>query len=293
VELYEALLDRHSSLTLLRAIEAEEDLRSHSGVFRSRRTHVLDRVDGGRTPVKRIQGEQSNTSIIFGEKLILKVFRKLEAGVNPDLEITRFLVEHTDFRDLPRLAGWLEFEGEDMEGSVAGLFEFIPNSGDAWSFTLRALRRFFTSASRSAADPDSVAGREAVRRMTGDYARSVQRLGTVTGELHAAFASASVEYPEFASEPIEDADVDRWTEEVRRQMGRTFWKRSDGAWKRCRGAFPGRLAQRAGVGSARLLRDPGAGRRPPAALGRSPREDAVPRRLSPGAGPARPRCQAG
>jgi maltose alpha-D-glucosyltransferase / alpha-amylase len=223
VRVYEALVDRHTSLSLLAAIEKERDLASSAGVFRARRTAELDRLGGSRTPVRRIQSEQSNTSITFGTGLILKLFRKLEPGINPDLEITRFLVEHTGFRALPALAGWIEYHGADgFEASVAGLFEFVPNKGDAWSYTLRALHRFFTSAGRSAADPESTAGREALRRMAGDFVRSARRLGTVTGQMHAALASAGAEHPDFQAEPVGGADVQRWAEELQRHATRVL-----------------------------------------------------------------------
>jgi maltose alpha-D-glucosyltransferase / alpha-amylase len=268
VRLFEALLDRHSSLALLDAIERETDLSSGRGVFRSRRTHVLDRLDGPRTPVRRIESEQSNTSVVFGDRLILKVFRKLEAGVNPDLEITRFLLEHTDFRDFPRLAGWIEYGGAELEASVGGLFEFVPNVGDAWTYTQRALSRFFTSASRSAADPDSVAGREALRRMSGDFVQSVRRLGATTGAMHAALASASVEHPEFAAEPIGAEDVERWTEEFQRHAS-TILAEAGRRLESIPGSFPqavlndlaavvrdtGEIRQR--LGDLRLLQDAG------------------------------------
>jgi len=214
VRLYESLLDRHTSLALLEAIEKERDFPSSSGEFRARRTTALDAVSGGRTPVRRIQSEQSNTSIVYGESLILKLFRKVEHGTNPDLELSRFLVEHTEFRSLPPLAGWIDFHAPDGEvSSIAGLFEYVPNRGDAWDYTLRALQRFFTSAARSAADPGSTSGREALRRMAGDYLSSARRLGTVTGELHAAFASAGADHPGFTAEPIDGDDVRRWTDE--------------------------------------------------------------------------------
>jgi maltose alpha-D-glucosyltransferase / alpha-amylase len=212
VAVYESLLDRHTSLALLEAIERERDLTSSSGTLHARRTPALAEIHASRTPVRRIQSEQSNTSIVFGSGLILKLFRKLEFGINPDLEITRFLVEHTDFRAVPALAGWIEYRGDDERASVAGLFEFVPNRGDAWSYTLRALQRFFTSASRSAADPGSTAGREGLRRMAGDFSQSVRRLGAVTGELHAALASAGPDQPDFVGEPIDAADVRAWTD---------------------------------------------------------------------------------
>src|SRR5690606_8201789 len=117
---------------------------------------------------QRIATEQSNTSIVFGECLILKVFRKLESGVNPDLEISRFLTERTAFRAFPTLGGWIDYHHPELGvAAVAGLFEFVPNTGDAWGYSLRSLNRFFSAAARSAADPSSVAGREGLRRMAG------------------------------------------------------------------------------------------------------------------------------
>ena len=106
---------------------------SATGRFRGHRVQgaVPEGEHGRLTPVKRMSAEQSNTSIVFGERLIMKLFRKLEAGVNPDLEVTRFLVENTEFRGVPALAGWLDYTGEGVaNASVAGVFRFIPTSGD-------------------------------------------------------------------------------------------------------------------------------------------------------------------
>ncbi len=228
--LYEALLDRHTSDALLDAIAGQDELISSAGTFRSYRTDAFERASGSRTPVRRVESEQSNTSIIFGDQLILKLFRKLERGVNPDLEISRFLMEKTDFRHFPALAGWITYHDRDGgDASVVGLFEFVANKGDAWAYTLRALGRFFGAASRSAADPTTVAGREALRRMAGDYVASARSLGTVTGQLHAALASAGEDDPDFAPEPISAEDAQRWAEDYQRfvssvldEVGRTL-----------------------------------------------------------------------
>jgi maltose alpha-D-glucosyltransferase/alpha-amylase len=217
--LYEGLLDARSAGALLTVVDAEQEVVSSVGSFRGRRTEALDDRGGTLSPVRRVAGEQSNTSIVFGDRLILKVFRKLETGVNPDLEISEFLTKSTSFRGFPALAGSIDYRGGAMaDTSVAALFEYVPNNGDAWSYTLRALSRFFAAASRSAADPSSPAGREALRRMAGDYIASVRRLGTVTGELHAALASAGPDYPDFAPEPITTDDVRRWTESYQRDV---------------------------------------------------------------------------
>ncbi|CAN5639488.1 maltose alpha-D-glucosyltransferase [soil metagenome] len=223
VRLYEALLDRQSSATLLSFIEGGREIRSTNGVYRGSHTELLGELTGKRTPVRRIEGEQSNTSIVFGDQLILKVFRKVEAGLNPDLEVTRFLAEQTDFRDLPKLAGWIDYTGEDgSTSSVAGLFEFVANKGEAWSYTLRALSRYFAAASRSAADPTTTSGREATRRMAGDFAASARALGEVTGRLHAALASGGADQPDFVAEQVATSDTRAWTEDFQRSASRTL-----------------------------------------------------------------------
>src|SRR5690606_8957450 len=138
---------------------------------------------------------------------ILKVFRKLEVGINPDLEVSRFLLEQTDFRSLPSLAGWIQYTGpRGVEMAVAGLSEFVPNRGDAWSYAITSLNRFLSAASRSAADPDSCSGKAALRRMAGDFFDSAARLGKVTAELLLALASGSTFQPDFAPEPITNED---------------------------------------------------------------------------------------
>ena len=88
--------------------------------------------------------EQSNSSVVFGDRLILKVFRRVDAGVNPDIEIGRFLREKADFEHIPTVAGAIEYrprKGETM--SVAIVQECVANEGDAWSFTLDAVDQYF------------------------------------------------------------------------------------------------------------------------------------------------------
>jgi maltose alpha-D-glucosyltransferase/alpha-amylase len=223
VRLYEALQDRRTAGALLGAITGEMELAARHGVFRG---HPAGEVEGAgevQGPVRRIEAEQSNTSIVFGTRTILKVFRKLERGINPDIEVTRYLQEHTDFTAFPRLAGWLDYEDDAREtGSVAALFEFVPNAGDAWRYTQKALDRFFNSAARSAADPASVAGRESLRRMMAGYGDAARALGEVTGRMHAALAAAPADLPAFAPEPVTGAEIRRWTEAFGRHAERVL-----------------------------------------------------------------------
>ena len=87
-----------------------------------------------------VGAEQSNTSIIYGNRLILKFFRRIQEGINPDLEIGQFLTEKTSLKSVPPLAGVLEYQARDGKPMAQGMLQkFVPNQGDAWGFTLKSL----------------------------------------------------------------------------------------------------------------------------------------------------------
>src|SRR5579864_325551 len=138
-------------------------------------------------PIKPLSGEQSNTSIRFGDALILKLFRRLQFGPNPDVEIGWFLTEHTAFRGTPPMAGSISYTSPNGDrADLALLQRFEANHGDAWTTTLARLRR-------------------------GDVSESIEaarRLGTTTAELHLALASGS---GDFAAEPITGRDLQEWS----------------------------------------------------------------------------------
>ncbi len=93
--------------------------------------------------IRVVTAEQSNTSVVFGDRFILKLFRRLQKGVNPDLEIGRFLT-HKGFRHLPPSAGAVEYiEDKEEPKTLAFLQEFVPNQGDAWKYTLNSLAVYF------------------------------------------------------------------------------------------------------------------------------------------------------
>lgn len=165
------------------------------------------------------RAEQSNSSVRFGDRWIMKLFRRVESGVNQDLEIGQFLAE-VDFPHSPAIAGHLEFRKEDRPlATAAVLHEFVPNQGDAWEHTLDSLVQFFEGALASDLDPGSLpqvgdvlqlaaARTEAVERppegigtVIGPYLGSARTLGRTTGELHVALASRP-ELEAFRPEPF-------------------------------------------------------------------------------------------
>jgi len=114
---------------------------------------------------RRIDSEQSNTSVVFDDELILKIFRRLEAGLNPELELLRFLCEH-EFPYVPALAGWYAYMGRPLEATLGILQAFAPGAIDGWELVLRELER----------EPEGFLAR-------------LRRLGEVTGALHTTLGS--------------------------------------------------------------------------------------------------------
>jgi maltose alpha-D-glucosyltransferase/alpha-amylase len=154
--------------------------------------------------------EQSNSSVIFGQALILKALRRLSDGINPEIEIPRFLGEHTSFDRVPALVGWAEYQGPGgSTAPVAVLQQFVPNQGDGWSWVLRQVSGLGGGSSR------------------GDHlVAALAELGRTLAELHLALASCP-DVPEFAPEPIAADDLAVWRartlaslDEILAQVGR-------------------------------------------------------------------------
>ena len=162
-------------------------------------------------------GQQSNTSAIYGDRLILKLFRRLAEGVNPDLEIARFFTTIERSAPVPPLAGSVEYRphtGEPM--TLAFLQEFVANEGDAWVYTLDELGRYFERISLLRGDegeqqpvlPDGTllqAARGELPPLAHDvitgYLESVELLGRRTAEMHLAL-SAPTTNSAFIAEPF-------------------------------------------------------------------------------------------
>ena len=194
---------------LLEQFRLGASLPSRAGLFRFAATSAMAEIlPAAAEPVTRVATEQSNTSVVYGRQATLKLFRRLEPGPNPEVEVTDFLTRGTSFRGVPRLAGTIVYEQEPAPAvTVAVLQEFVPNQGDAWTDTLRRLAEYFTAVHEIAESGE--AGREAFARTLAEAdAEEARRLGTLTGQLHTALASATD--PALAPEPIAPADLAAW-----------------------------------------------------------------------------------
>ncbi|MDX6631384.1 MAG: maltokinase, partial [Gaiellales bacterium] len=88
-------------------------------------------------PVRAVGGEQSNSSVVFGERVILKAYRRLEAGESPELELLRVL-DAQGFEHTPRLLGWYRYAGESLDATLGLLQEFVADAPDGWALALES-----------------------------------------------------------------------------------------------------------------------------------------------------------
>src|SRR6266567_7166261 len=126
---------------VLRQFSGAQVATDSGGALIFRPTHLFDEIPLETTePIGVMRGEQSNTSIRFGDELILKLFRRVQFGPNPDVEVGLFLTEQSRFRGTPAVVGSLDYLSPDgRQASLALLQRFEPNRGDAWTTTLRRL----------------------------------------------------------------------------------------------------------------------------------------------------------
>ena len=161
--------------------------------------------------------EQSNSAVLFDSTFFLKLYRRLEQGVHPEPEVGRFLSEKTSFHQVAPLAGVLEYRRAGEEPYTVALLQgFVPSQGDAWSFTLNEVTRFFERAlahreELKVAARAEVSGPPATEPppppadlagfMLGYYSEMVALLGKRTAEFHLALYSGRKD-PAFAPEPF-------------------------------------------------------------------------------------------
>ncbi|HWY50729.1 MAG TPA: maltose alpha-D-glucosyltransferase [Chthoniobacterales bacterium] len=156
-------------------------------------------------PSNVLSGEQSNSSMLFADKFFLKLYRKLEDGVNPDVEVTRFLTERAQFENVPAFGGAIEYRRAKTQPTVVCLLQnAITSEADAWTMTLDHVGRFYERVlARKAALQNETApvGALVEELIGGIYPEKAKLLAQRTGELHLALASAKDD-PLFAPEPF-------------------------------------------------------------------------------------------
>jgi maltose alpha-D-glucosyltransferase/alpha-amylase len=174
--------------------------------------------------------EQSNTSILYGNRLILKIFRRIQPGENPDVEIGRFLTEVAHFPRIAPFLGEIALTPAGGEKTTLAMLQgLVANDGDGWQWFLEQLSDFFSSVSALPApapspsrtllkgdEPSGQAG-----RFDGPLREAVSLLGRRTAEMHMALATPAGD-PAFAAEPFTREDLERDARRIDAQITSTL-----------------------------------------------------------------------
>jgi len=236
--LYDGVFDDEACLELLSFIQNKGDLQGrHGRVHGAPGGSFEDILGSGSTPlsVRRGSAEQSNTSILYGDRFILKVLRRQEPGLNPDAEIGQYLTNSVHFDHVPPFAGVIEYKPSDHAepSTLAMLQGLVANEGDGWTWTIEELERYFEACAplpfpeelRTAlgdvADLAETPLVQIARDHVGIYLDSATTLGRRTADLHLALASATND-PAFAPEPLTEGDLETLLADLKQHASRVF-----------------------------------------------------------------------
>ena len=242
--LHDAMYNDDSSRALLAMIHGHGELVTQKGSLRgvpSSRLEDLAGADAAALQPKRGSAEQSNTSVLFGRKLIMKLFRRQQAGPNPDTEIGNFLTEVSPFDHIAPFAGSIEYTPtateetpQPLSSTIAMLQGLVPNEGDGWEWSLDEIDRYFEErAGRSfpaeALPPERVSyvamsnhpATEFERENVGGYLDAAGLLGRRTGEMHLALAKPNTEAA-FSPEPLTAEDLSALRRDLLLHAGAAF-----------------------------------------------------------------------
>jgi len=235
--LHDGILDQETCAFLLRCIGEGLRIPTRKGTIQGIPATLYRELRGPEEndlPPKRLTGEQSNSSIVYKDRLVLKLFRKIEPGPNPDWEIGRFLTEETEFRRVPALAGAIGYMREGSEDMTLAMLQgLVKNEGDGWSWFQEELARYYEQHAPLAFPPDqslpdwirkivseAPAG-ELAREHLGIGLDSAALLGRRTAEMHQALAMAKQD-PALSAEPMHPEEFQEMAGNLRRHAMRVL-----------------------------------------------------------------------
>ncbi|HZW13441.1 MAG TPA: maltose alpha-D-glucosyltransferase [Noviherbaspirillum sp.] len=206
---------------VIELLRARASIPAQDGEIRFMPTEALDAVDVGPEPVvRRLSAEQSNSSLVLADTMVLKVIRRLLPGMHPEAEMGRYLTA-LGYANAPRMLGEVtRIAADGTRHTMMMLQEFIHNQGDAWQWMLDTLARWI----QLAAMPETAAATEAATDISSPQDDLVQlsaKLGQRLGEMHAALATPT-DNPDFAPDPATEEDTRVWAQLARRQLEAAF-----------------------------------------------------------------------
>jgi maltose alpha-D-glucosyltransferase/alpha-amylase len=217
--LHDGMVGGGFSAAVARAIAEGLDLPTlGGGLLRFTPTQALEgQAIPGPEAVERLGREGSHTSMRVGGEMVLKVYRRIEPGIHPDVEIGRFLADVAGFRNVPTLLGTLEYvDGEGQETALAVLQEFVRNQGDGWEFIQDHLKRHVERRALLPDDGSERVGEDGAPSAQAMVLSRMETLGRRVAELHQALA-LDVADPAFRPEPVTIGDARHWVERAHAQ----------------------------------------------------------------------------
>lgn len=222
--LYDATYDSAFRDQLFRIIGERLGLKGRSGELLGVPGKTL-RMEEKVPPSHLIVSEQSNSSMLFENKYFLKLYRKLEDGINPDVEITQFLTERRRYKHVPTFVGAMEYRRKESAPTAVCLLQTaVANEGDVWALTLDAVGRYYERVLGRKADlqmENAPAGALLTELIGGVFPQKAKLLGQRTGELHLALAS-DLDDPAFAPEPFNALSQRSVYQNMRASLRRSF-----------------------------------------------------------------------
>ena len=176
---------------------------------------LADGVPAALDEIRAVDAEQSNTTALVGNRYVVKLFRRIEPGINPEIELGRYLTETVHFPNTPALLGTAELEENGSRAAVAVVHRFVENQGDAWAVTNAYLDRFVEEQRLLTAEAAGHSDEQAA------YLHRIEHVGQRVAELQLALAGRE-DVVDFAPEPISTADIRRWTESLRERAVHTL-----------------------------------------------------------------------
>lgn len=209
------------AFAVLELLRARASIPAEDGEVRFMPTEVLDEIDIGEDPaVRRLTAEQSNTSLVLDDKMVLKIIRRLLPGMHPEAEMGRYLTA-LGYANAPPMLGEVTRVGADgTRHTMMMAQQFIHNQGDAWQWVLDTLARWIQQTSLT----EPAAATEAATEISSpqdDLLKLSAILGKRLGEMHAALSTPTGN-PDFRPEPATADDAKAWAAGVRRQLDAAF-----------------------------------------------------------------------
>jgi|UniRef100_Q11EX0 maltose alpha-D-glucosyltransferase/alpha-amylase len=206
--------DRFAS-ELMRRMQENQEMQVPGGTLRFYGNEQLTAMHFEETP-SPLMGEQSNVSVAFDRQVLLKIFRRLRPGDQPEVEVARFLTEVAGFRNTPAFLGMVEYEEQGARTVLASVSGFVENQGDAWGVFVHALERQIEDETLAPPAPAGATPAEGTTAQLLYPLDLLRRLGERTGEMHAALA-IETDMEAFRCEPIRRADIASWVKDLKQQ----------------------------------------------------------------------------